>query len=48
MGAGMAVEMRPSLKELEDDYQFIYVGRRGWDASDDTRVPGTNITNITL
>jgi pimeloyl-ACP methyl ester carboxylesterase len=37
MGAGMAVEMRPSLKELEDDYQFIYVGRRGWDASDDTK-----------
>ncbi|MBO6090217.1 MAG: alpha/beta hydrolase, partial [Lachnospiraceae bacterium] len=37
MGAGMAVEIRPSLKELEDEYQFIYVGRRGWDASDDTK-----------
>ena len=37
MGGGMAVEIRPSLKELEDEYQFIYVGRRGWDASDDTK-----------
>ena len=37
MGAGLSVDLRPMVKELEADYQFIYIGRPGWDASDDTR-----------
>ena len=37
MGGGMSAEIRPVLKDFEEDYQFIYVGRRGWDASDDTK-----------
>lgn len=37
MGGGMSAEIRPVLKDFEEDFQFIYVGRRGWDASDDTK-----------
>ena len=37
MGAGLSVDLRVMSKELEDDYQFIFVGRPGWDGSDDTK-----------
>lgn len=37
MGAGLSVDMRPMTKEMEEDYQFIYVGRPGWDGSDDIK-----------
>lgn len=37
MGAGLPVDLRPMVKELEVDYQFIYIGRPGWDASDDIK-----------
>jgi pimeloyl-ACP methyl ester carboxylesterase len=37
MGAGLSVDLRPLVKELEADYQFIYIGRPGWDASDDIK-----------
>lgn len=35
MGAGMAVDLRTMARNMEDDYQFIYIGRPGWDGSDD-------------
>ena len=35
MGAGMPVDLRVMSKELEDDYEFIFIGRYGWDGSDD-------------
>ena len=37
MGAGLSVDLRKMTKNLEQDYQFIYIGRPGWDASDDVR-----------
>lgn len=37
MGAGMSVDLRTMTKKLEEDYQFIYIGRPGWDASDDVK-----------
>ena len=37
MGAGLSVDLRSMVKELEADYQFIYIGRPGWDASDDIK-----------
>ncbi len=37
MGAGLSVDLRPMAKKLESDYQFVYVGRAGWDGSDDTK-----------
>lgn len=37
MGAGMPVDLRTMTKKLEEDYQFIYIGRPGWDASDDVK-----------
>ena len=37
MGAGLSVDLRKMAKSLEQDYQFIYIGRPGWDASDDVR-----------
>jgi pimeloyl-ACP methyl ester carboxylesterase len=37
MGAGMPVDLRTMTKKLEEDYQFIYIGRAGWDASDDVK-----------
>lgn len=37
MGAGLSVELRQMAKELETDYRFVYVGRAGWDGSDDTK-----------
>ena len=36
MGAGLSVDMRKMTKILEEDYRFIFVGRSGWDGSDDT------------
>ena len=36
MGAGLSVDMRQMTKKLEKDYSFIFVGRSGWDGSDDT------------
>ena len=37
MGAGLSVDFRKMTKNLEQDYQFIYIGRPGWDASDDIK-----------
>ena len=37
MGAGLSVDMRQMTKILEEDYRFIFVGRSGWDGSDDTK-----------
>ena len=37
MGAGLSVDLRTMAKNLEKDYQFIYIGRPGWDASDDVK-----------
>lgn len=37
MGAGLSVDMRQMTKKLEEDYSFIFVGRSGWDGSDDTK-----------
>ena len=37
MGAGLSVDLRKMTKSLEQDYQFIYIGRAGWDASDDVK-----------
>ncbi len=37
MGAGLSVDLRTMAKSLEKDYQFIYIGRPGWDASDDVK-----------
>ena len=37
MGAGLSVDMRPMIKEAEEDYQFIFIGRAGWDGSDDVK-----------
>ena len=37
MGSGLSVDMRPMTKELEDDYMFIFIGRAGWDGSDDKK-----------
>ncbi len=37
MGAGLSVDMRQMTKILEADYRFIFVGRAGWDGSDDTK-----------
>ena len=37
MGAGLSVEMRKMTGKLEKDYQFIYIGRAGWDGSDDCK-----------
>ena len=37
MGAGLSVDLRTMTKNLEKDYQFIYIGRPGWDASDDVK-----------
>ncbi len=37
MGAGLSVDLRTMTKNLEKDYQFIYIGRPGWDASDDIK-----------
>ena len=37
MGAGLSVDLRKMTKSLEQDYQFIYIGRAGWDASDDAK-----------
>lgn len=37
MGAGMSVDLRTMAKKLEKDYLFIYIGRPGWDASDDIK-----------
>jgi len=37
MGAEMPVDLRTMTKKLEEDYQFIYIGRPGWDASDDVK-----------
>ncbi|MBR6256130.1 MAG: alpha/beta hydrolase [Lachnospiraceae bacterium] len=37
MGAGLSVDLRKMTKSLEQDYQFVYIGRPGWDASDDVR-----------
>ena len=37
MGAGLPVDFRTMTKSLEKDYQFIYIGRPGWDASDDVK-----------
>ena len=37
MGAGLSVDLRTMAKNLEKEYQFIYIGRPGWDASDDVK-----------
>ena len=37
MGAGLSVDLRKMTNSLEQDYQFIYIGRAGWDASDDVK-----------
>ncbi len=37
MGAGLSVDMRQMTKKLEENYRFIFVGRAGWDGSDDTK-----------
>ena len=37
MGAGLSVDLRKMTNSLEQDYQFIYIGRPGWDASDDVK-----------
>ena len=37
MGAGLSVDLRTMTKNLEKDYQFICIGRPGWDASDDIK-----------
>ena len=37
MGAGLSVDMRKMTKKLEEEYQFIYIGRAGWDGSDDVK-----------
>ena len=37
MGAGLSVDLRTMTKNLEKEYQFIYIGRPGWDASDDVK-----------
>ena len=37
MGAGLSVDIRQMTKKLEEDYRLIFVGRAGWDGSDDTK-----------
>ena len=37
MGPGFPVEMRKMTSELEQEYEFIYVARAGWDGSDDVK-----------
>ena len=37
MGAGLSVDLRTMTKSLEEDYQFVYIGKPGWDASDDVK-----------
>ena len=37
MGAGVPVDIRKMTDKLEEDYEFIYVARPGWDGSDDTK-----------
>ena len=37
MGAGLSVDLRKMTQSLEEDYEFIYIGRPGWDGSDDVK-----------